>query len=302
MTESDHNSNLILSTPAKRRRSTLPILILAVLFCSATFLTWYFTWFGRDLNDAEISSYLADEKHPRHVQHALLQLEQRLEKGDSNCRQWYPKLLELAGSSETEFRMTTAWVMGYDNKSEDFHQALLKLLKDREPLVRRNASLALVRFHDASGRAELLAALRPLPVTATADGIVGSTLNEGSPVSRGTLLARIREPSGVVVEVRSPQPGKIEKITSTDGAQVGAGDTVLMISSDASSLWEALRGLALIGRAEDLGEIDRYAHGPGSLPDRIKEQAALTAKAIQSRAVQEEQKDQKSETGPKLTQ
>jgi len=46
--------------------------------------------------------------------------------------------------------------MGYDNKSEEFHQALLKLLRDTEPLVRRNAALALIRFSDASGRADLL--------------------------------------------------------------------------------------------------------------------------------------------------
>jgi len=69
----------------KRRRSTLPILILAVLFVSATFLTWYYTWFGRELSDQEISNYLADEKHPRHVQHALLQIERRLDQGNSNC-------------------------------------------------------------------------------------------------------------------------------------------------------------------------------------------------------------------------
>ena len=47
------------------------ILTLAVLFVVATFLAWYFTWFGRELSDADISKYLNDEKNPRHVQHAL---------------------------------------------------------------------------------------------------------------------------------------------------------------------------------------------------------------------------------------
>ena len=36
--------------------------------------------------------------------------------------------------------------MGFDNKSHEFHEALLKLLHDQEPIVRRNAALALVRF------------------------------------------------------------------------------------------------------------------------------------------------------------
>jgi vesicle coat complex subunit len=46
--------------------------------------------------------------------------------------------------------------MGFDNTSQEFHNALLKLLHDQEPIVRRNAALALVRFNDNSGREELL--------------------------------------------------------------------------------------------------------------------------------------------------
>jgi len=299
MTENGNNQKLA-SSPLlqeKRRRSSLPILILAVLFVSATFLTWYYTWFGRELGDQEIGNYLADEKHPRHVQHALLQIERRLEQGNSNCCQrWYPQILMLTGSPETEFRMTAAWLMGYDNKSEEFHQALLKLLRDREPLVRRNAALALVRFNDSSGRADLLATLKPSPVAAPANGVVDSTLNEGSPVSRGTLLARIKETNGLVFEVRSPLPGRIEKVVSANGANITNGGTVLTLNSDANSLWEALRGLALIGKTEDLSEIERYAQGVASLPDRIKQQAALTAKAIQSRSAQQDQKGQASLT------
>ena len=115
MTDSGHNPDLIAIAPeVKRRRSSLPILILAALFVSATFLTWYYTWFGRDLNDNEITSYLADEKHPRHVQHALIQIEQKLDHGQA-AQQWYPKILELSTNRETEFRMTAAWLMGYDN-------------------------------------------------------------------------------------------------------------------------------------------------------------------------------------------
>ena len=45
--------------------------------------------------------------------------------------------------------------MGQDNKSEEFHQALLSLLNDNDPLVRRNAALQLVRFGDGSGKARV---------------------------------------------------------------------------------------------------------------------------------------------------
>jgi len=283
MTNQDSNLNLV-APQTKRHRSSLPILILAVLFVSATFLTWYYTWFGRDLTDNEVSQYLADEKHPRHVQHALLQIQQRLEQ-NKPAQQWYSKIVELSADPETEFRMTSAWLMGYDNKSEEFHATLIKLLADKEPMVSRNAALALVRFNDSSGREALMNTLKPLAVSAPEAGMVNSTLNEGSRVSRGTLLARVMESNGTLREVRSPIPGKIEKIVTGNGATVSSGNTMLTISSDANSIWEALRGLALIGRLEDLNEIERYARGVDSLPERIKQQAALTAKAIQSRTV-----------------
>src|SRR5258708_13743117 len=102
----------------KRVRASGPILILAVLFVVASFLTWYFTWFGRALSDADISKFLLDERHPRHVQHALLQIQQRIERGDPAARQWYPQIITLAGSSETQFRLTVAWLIRAHNHSE----------------------------------------------------------------------------------------------------------------------------------------------------------------------------------------
>ena len=102
-------------------------------------------------------------------------------------------------------------------------------------------------------------------------------------VSRGTLLARIDRLDNAVVEVRSPLPGRISRISIADGTTVHSDNTILTIDSDAGSVWEALRGLALIGEAKDLSEVERYVRGVDSLPDQIKGQAALTAKAIQSR-------------------
>ena len=132
--------------PRRRIPGSRWILALAVIFVVATFLAWYFTWFGRELSDADISKYLNDEKSPRHVQHALAQIQQRIERGDPNAKNWYPQLITLSGNSETEFRLTVAWVMGFDNKSPEFHEALKKLVQDHEPLVRRNAALALVNL------------------------------------------------------------------------------------------------------------------------------------------------------------
>ena len=265
----------------QRRRGSGPILILAGLFVVATFLAWYFTWFGRELSDTDISKYLADEKNPRHVQHALLQIQQRMERGDTGSKNWYPQLIALSGSAETEFRLTVAWLMGFDNTAPQFHEALLKLLKDSEPLVRRNAALALLRFNDASGHQELVSILEPYAVTAPASGVVASSLQEGATVARTTLLARIRPADGNVVEMRSPLPGRINKILRANGAQVAPGDQVLSLNSDENSVWEALRGLALVGSYEDVPVIRIYVHSTEA-STRIRDQAQLTIKAIQA--------------------
>jgi hypothetical protein len=232
------------------------------------------------LSDADISKYLADEKNPRHVQHALLQIQQRMERGDPSAKNWYPQLVTLSGNPETEFRLTVAWLMGFDNKSQEFHDALLKLLRDQEPIVRRNAALALVRFDDSSGREELLSILRPYELKAPVDGVVASSMHEGSTVGRRTPLARIQQADGSVVELRSPLPGRVNKILKANGAQVSRDEDLLSLNADEESVWEALRALAIVGTKDDLPLIQSYTESGSG---RIKEQADLTAKAISHR-------------------
>ncbi len=282
--ENGNNPEVKVVTPQVRRvRASGPILLLAILFVGGAFLTWYFSWFGRNLSDADISEYLVDVQRPRHVQHALLQIQERMERRDPSTKQWYPQIVRLAEHPETEFRLTVAWLMGFDNNSEEFHQALLRLLKDSQPIVRRNAALALVRFNDASGREELVSILAPYEVKAAVEGEVASTLKEGSQLARGTLLARITQPDGKTVEVRSPLPGKLEAVVAPTGTKVTPETTLVRINSDEDSVWEALRALALIGTPDDLTLIERYAQDSAQA-ERIRKQALRTAKAIQSRS------------------
>jgi hypothetical protein len=281
-----NNPEIKVVTPAAQRvRASGPILILAVLFVVGAFLTWYFTWFGRNLSDADISQYLVDEKHPRRVQHALLQIQHRIESGDASAKQWYPQVINLASHSETEFRLTVAWLMGFDNASPEFHQALLKLVNDSQPIVRRNAALALVRFNDPAGRQELVAVLRPYELKSPAAGTLGSILPSGSDLARGTLVGRINEPTGGMIEVRSPLPGRIDRVISAVGSNVSQDTTLLTVLSDEDSVWEVLRGLSLVGQPEDLQLIESYAQS-ATQPNRTRQQAAATADAIQRRASQ----------------
>ena len=263
------------------------ILLLALLFVVATFLAWYFTWFGRELSDADISKYLNDVNSPRHVQHALNQIQKRIQRGDAGARNWYPQLIALSANPETEFRLTVAWVMGFDNKSPEFHEALKKLVQDPEPIVRRNAALALVTFNDASGRNEVLSILSAYPVRAPVSGVLASSLKENSEVARNALLARVQQPNGDLAGVRSPLHGRINKILKTNGTQVAAGDEIMNLNSDEASVWEALRALSLIGRKEDLPIIQSYTNST-DVSARIREQAKLTVKQVEQAARPEE--------------
>src|SRR5438105_12383817 len=112
MNPNGNNSEVLAAAPPSRQRSTWPLIIVAALFIIVPFLTWYLTWFGRALSDEKITEYLVDEKHPRNIQHALAQIEARMEKGDQSVKKFYPRIVELAKSPVAEVRKTVAWVMG----------------------------------------------------------------------------------------------------------------------------------------------------------------------------------------------
>lgn len=267
---------------AARRPSNVWLIIVAGLLIIFPFLAWYFTWFGRNLSDAEITAYLADEKNPRHIQHALSQVEQKMEHGDPTAKQFYPQIAALTKSQTAEVRKTAAWVMGQDNKSDEFHRSLLELLRDSEPLVRRNAALQLVEFGDASGREELRAMLQPFNVKAPLDGTVVSLLPDGSTVRAGGLLARIRDSSGNVQEFRAPLDGKVSTIALVkEGSQVSSDHTLIWLIPDRTTMLDALRALAYVGTQEDLSVVESSPRIDASAETTT--QAAQTANAIRKR-------------------
>jgi HEAT repeat protein len=269
------------STPPKPRRASLPLIIVATLFIVVPFLTWYGTWFGRDLSDEDIASYLADEKNPRHIQHALSRVEEKIERGDPSARKYYPQIIALTKSPTAEIRKTTAWVMGQDNKSEEFHQALLALLSDNDPLVRRNAALQLVRFGDASGRPEFRAMLQSFEAKAPIGGSVVSLLSAGSRIKAGGLLARIRDRSNAVSEFRSPVDGAIGRLAVKEGETVVPGQTIAWLAPDRATVSDALQALAYIGTKDDLPAVEQCAQADASA--ETSQQAGAAARAIRSR-------------------
>ena len=277
------------SVPAQHRMSVhkrLLFFLTAWLIVFMPVLFWWNTWFGRQLSDKQMSAYLNDEKHPRHIQHALVQLGERITRHDPSASRWYPELLRLASHPVEEVRNTDAWVMGQDTADQDFHETLLKMLGDSSAPVRGNAALSLVRFGDASGRPQIVALLEPARILSPKAGQVIDTDKVGTAVHQEGLIAKIHS-SEQVMEIRSPISGYILEVSVKRGANVPAGAEVARVEPGPDQVWEALRALYFIGQPDDLPAIRRYEREVPEIPDRVRQQAVLTAKAIHGRAAQQ---------------
>jgi biotin carboxyl carrier protein len=266
-------------------RWALAIVVLTLAFVIMPFLFWNATWFGRPITDAQISKALAGRSHPREIQHVLSQFETRIERGDLSVRKWYPQMVALSKDPIEEIRVTDAWVMGQDNTAPEFHQALLPMLNDPNPMVQRNAALSLVRFQDDSGHAQIVSMLQTYVMDAPLAGILSTRLKPGEVVNPGTLVGHI-EAAGKSDEVRANVPGTVDHWLVKDGVTVSAGQPILALSPNESMAWEALRALYLTGRPEDLPYVNNFVGGIDGMSPQVAVQAQATTRAIQDRASQ----------------
>jgi len=248
------------------------------------FLFWWNTWFGRHLSDQQLNEYLHDDAKPRHIQHALVQLGDRMLRGDSVVKRWYPDLLRLSTDPVEQVRNTDAWVMGQDTSGVGFHESLLKMLADSSPMVRGNAALSLVRFGDASGRQQIVALLQPAQIAAPQTGRIVDSDRPGIAIHQYGLLAKLAPTgSSQVVEIRSPIPGRIRSVAQT-GANVAVGTEVAVVDPATEQVWEALRALYLVGRIDDLAVVRPYERELPDISNDVRQQALETDKAIRARA------------------
>jgi hypothetical protein len=265
------------------QRNRLLFFLTAWLIVLMPFLFWWNTWFGRQLSDKQIGEFLNDEKHPRHIQHALVQLGEHMARHDPGVSPLYPELIRLASHPVEEVRNTDAWVMGQDTSGPGFHEALLKMLQDSSPMVRGNAALSLVRFGDASGRAQIVALLQPARIVAPGAGRVADTDKVGTAIHQGGLIAKLQD-GQQTTELRSPISGRIRSLSVATGSNVAAGSEVATVDPGDEQVWEALRALYLIGRPGDIPAIRPYQRELPEISDRLRQQALLTEKAIRERA------------------
>ena len=278
-------SSTIEPVKSKRRMSTgqrLLFFLTAWLICLMPFLFWWNTWFGRQLPDKQLAEYLNDEKKPRHIQHALVQIGERMGKRDTTVTRWYPDLIRLASHHVEEVRNTDAWVMGQDTSGAGFHDALLKMLSDSSPMVRGNAALSLVRFGDSSGRTEIVRLLQPSTITAPQGGTITDTSTIGTAIHQNGVIAKLKA-GDQTLEVRSPISGRLRTLSVQTGKDVSAGTEIAVVAPGTDQVWESLRALYLIGQLDDLPAVLPYERELPDIPDHVRQQAAETEKAIQER-------------------
>jgi biotin carboxyl carrier protein len=273
------------SKPPKPRMSTRNRLLFFVtgwLIVLMPFLFWWNTWFGRQLSQKQLAEYLQDQKHPRHIQHALVQIGEQITRHDQSVTQWYPQVVRLASDPVEEVRNTDAWVMGQDTSGAGFHEALLKMLADPSLMVRGNAALSLVRFGDASGRPEILELLQPATVTASQPGKVIDTSAVGTTIHQAGIVAKLQS-GDQTIEIRSPITGRLRTLSAQTGQTVAAGAEIATIDPGTEQVWEALRALYLIGQPEDIAAVSPYERDLPDISNDVRKQALETEKAIRGR-------------------
>src|SRR5512132_2636051 len=109
--------------PRMSRRTKILFFVTAWAIVLMPFLFWQSTWFGRQMTDRQIQAALHNNDKPREIQHALVQIGERMARGESIV-QWYADLVRLASHRVEEIRNTDAWLMGQDTSRPDFHTAL----------------------------------------------------------------------------------------------------------------------------------------------------------------------------------
>lgn len=270
-----------------KSRLRFAFLLLAAIVATITIPTlfWHGIWFGRVLDNSTLEGYL-NHKNPRLIQHALTQIGERIEKKDPTVHSWYSAVAEFSKSPLFNLQITAAWVMGQDTDSDLFHSTLLQMLADPKPLVRRNAALALSRFGDDRALPELRNMLIPYPIRSPKSGSVFYLVSEGDWVNKGGNIANLNS-NNVKIPIQSDASGRLQTKLLPEGSLTTAGDTLMLLKPNPKHVWESLRALYLLGGPEEL-EIVRSVLSESSFDQKIHQQAASTAKAIQKRVEQQE--------------
>ncbi len=129
--------------------------------------------------------------------------------------------------------------------------------------------------------------MQPVAITTPTAGRVMDTAGVGTAIHQGGLIVKLRESDGdgqQTRELRSPITGRVRTLSTATGASVVPGTTIATVEPGEEQVWEALRALYLVGQLEDLPAIRPYQRELPEVPERLRQQAVETERAIQERA------------------
>lgn len=268
-------------------RSTRPVVLLWV-FAVACFtvpgLFWWSTTYGRRLDDSQLAEFLTPAGKPDEVRHALNEIAERYEHAPVGMDRWVPRVIEVSRSSDISLRIAAAWAMQHDASRPEYRQRLREMLADPAPLARFNAATALTRAGDASVRPVLLEMLEAHTLTAPTAGVVERVLSRGSPARPGAPAARIEPGDGEPVDLATPIEGKVLSVAAEVGAKVAAGDVILVITPSEEQVLNAVTGLMLVGRDDDVPALRRVADQRSGHAEGTRSQAEAAIAAIRRRS------------------
>jgi len=221
---------------------------LVVVMSLAVFLTivfpfsfWFLTWHGWALDPAQVEGGLADPVNPGRASQQIMQIAEKLSRGDDSVRRWFPRILTLAKHKDEDLRRNVAWMMGKDPQCAEFRDALRILIRDPAPMVRLEAALSLAEFRDPMAGGELKAWLGPYRVPSASAGRLQIRIDTGDTTKPYTVVARIGE-----VDVEARVNGIVSRIIAKDGASIGPGEPLVAIELGDVQKAEVRRALRLL--------------------------------------------------------
>jgi biotin carboxyl carrier protein len=224
---------------------------LVVVISFAVFLTivfpfsfWFLTWHGWALDPAQVESGFADPVNPGRASQQIMQIAEKLTRGDDSVRRWYPRIQALAKNPDEDLRRNVAWLMGKDASNARFREALRELLRDKAPQVRLEAALSLAEFRDADARDELKGWLSALRISSSAAGRVQMRIDVGDTTKPNTVVARIGE-----MDVEARVFGTVRQVLAKDGENVSPGDALVAVELPVARKEEVRRALRLLGHS-----------------------------------------------------
>jgi pyruvate/2-oxoglutarate dehydrogenase complex dihydrolipoamide acyltransferase (E2) component len=128
--------------------------------------------------------------------------------------------------------------------------------------------------------------LIPYPIRSPNSGSVFYLVSEGDWVNKGGIIANLNL-NNIKTPIQSDASGWLQTKLLPEGSLTTAGETLILLKPNPKHVWESLRALYLLGGPEEL-EIVRSVLSESSFDQKIHQQAASTAKAIQKRVEQQE--------------